>query len=380
MTTRPTSTGSSRSRCSATPTGSPPALRPGQHVAEPVRASRTRGRRSSARRSGSRPIRCLCHAPGEIVPRALADHGLWEAFAAIGIDAVHTGPVKQAGGLNGCAADARRSTATSTASACRSTRVRHRGGVPQLCAIAAEYEGTVIDDIVPGHTGKGADFRLAEMVTATTPASTTWSRSTADDWHLLPDVPDGARLASTSTPRPRQRLERRGYIIGRLQRVIFYEPGVKETNWSATARRHRRRRRRAALGLPALLQGGPALDQLARPVLRRHAAGDRRRAARARRPRRGRPAPGRQRLPRRREVRAEDEPAWSEGHPLSRGRQPPDREHGPQDGRLLLPGAQPRDRRHQGDGRRRAPTCPTTSSTAPPTTTRWSPATPSSCG
>jgi maltose alpha-D-glucosyltransferase/alpha-amylase len=29
-------------------------------------------------------------------------------------------------------------------------------------------------------------------------------------------------------------LQRAGYIIGRLQRVIFYEPGVKETNWSAT--------------------------------------------------------------------------------------------------------------------------------------------------
>src|SRR3954453_12860957 len=32
---------------------------------------------------------------------ALADRGLWEAFRRIGIDALHTGPVKQAGGLNG---------------------------------------------------------------------------------------------------------------------------------------------------------------------------------------------------------------------------------------------------------------------------------------
>ena len=30
-------------------------------------------------------------------------------------------------------------------------------------------------------------------------------------------------------------LAERGYIIGALQRVIFYTPGVKETNWSATA-------------------------------------------------------------------------------------------------------------------------------------------------
>ncbi len=32
-----------------------------------------------------------------------------------------------------------------------------------------------------------------------------------------------------------QALADQGYIIGRLQRVIFYAPGVKETNWSATA-------------------------------------------------------------------------------------------------------------------------------------------------
>ena len=41
----------------------------------------------------------------------------------------------------------------------------------------------------------------------------------------------------------------------------------------------RPRRRRAALGLPALLQGRPALDQLAGPLVRGHADGDRRRPA-----------------------------------------------------------------------------------------------------
>ena len=32
------------------------------------------------------------------------------------------------------------------------------------------------------------------------------------------------------------RLQNAGYIIGRLQRVIFHNPGVKDTNWSATGR------------------------------------------------------------------------------------------------------------------------------------------------
>src|SRR4029450_7352385 len=30
-------------------------------------------------------------------------------------------------------------------------------------------------------------------------------------------------------------LAKHAYIIGRMQRVIFYEPGFKDTNWSATA-------------------------------------------------------------------------------------------------------------------------------------------------
>ena len=38
---------------------------------------------------------------GETFLSALADPALWQAFRAIGIDGVHTGPVKQAGGLNG---------------------------------------------------------------------------------------------------------------------------------------------------------------------------------------------------------------------------------------------------------------------------------------
>lgn len=32
-----------------------------------------------------------------------------------------------------------------------------------MCANAARRRGTIIDDIVPAHTGKGADFRLAEL-------------------------------------------------------------------------------------------------------------------------------------------------------------------------------------------------------------------------
>jgi maltose alpha-D-glucosyltransferase/alpha-amylase len=103
----------------------------------------------------------------------------------------------------------------------------------RMCEVAAEHGGTIIDDIVPGHTGKGADFRLAEMNFRDYPGIYHMVDIPEEDWHLLPDVPEGQDSVNLS-PDSEQALQKAGYIIGRLQRVIFYEPGVKETNWSAT--------------------------------------------------------------------------------------------------------------------------------------------------
>ena len=86
---------------------------------------------------------------------------------------------------------------------------------------------------MPGHTGKGADFRLAEMKYADYPGIYHMIEIEPEDWNLLPDVPAG-RDSVNIDPAAEEQLEKAGYIIGRLQRVIFYAEGVKETNWSAT--------------------------------------------------------------------------------------------------------------------------------------------------
>jgi len=103
-----------------------------------------------------------------------------------------------------------------------------------VCDAADAHGGSVIDDIVPGHTGKGADFRLAEMGFKDYPGIYHMVEVPPEDWGLLPDVPEGVDSVNLD-PATEQELESRGYIIGALQRVIFYTPGVKETNWSATA-------------------------------------------------------------------------------------------------------------------------------------------------
>src|SRR3954463_3957087 len=252
---------------------------------------------------------------GETFLAALADRGLWDAFRKIGIDAVHTGPVKQAGGLNG-----RRLTPSIDG---HFHRIRMdvdpafgtEEEVRMLCATAAEYEGTIIDDIVPGHTGKGADFRLAEMGYADYPGIYHMVSINPDDWHLLPEVPEG-RDSVNLDAETEALLERRGYIIGRLQRVIFYEPGIKKTNWSAT---------RPVVGVDGVSrrwvylhyfkEGQPSINWLdpsfsgMRLVIgdALHALADL--------------GAGGLRLDANgflgAEKAAEDEPAWSEGHPLS---------------------------------------------------------------
>jgi trehalose synthase len=172
--------------------------------------------------------------PGCSFLGTLADEHLWRAFTAIGINGLHTGPLKRAGGIFG-----RDKTPSVDGHFDRiSTRIDEVFGTEpefrRMCEVAAEYGAIVIDDIVPGHTGKGADFRLAEMNVGDYPGIYHMVEIPPRDWHLLPEVPAGKDSANLH-PEAEHRLERAGYIVGRLQRVIFQEPGVKETNWSATA-------------------------------------------------------------------------------------------------------------------------------------------------
>ncbi len=171
--------------------------------------------------------------PGQSFLGSLGSPELWEAFASVGIDAVHTGPVKLAGGLDGWevtpSVDGHFDRMSMAIDPLFGTEDEFR----EMCETAARYNGSVIDDIVPGHTGKGADFRLAEMNYHDYPGIYHMVDIPESAWHLLPDVPPGRDSVNLS-PEAERALADEGYIIGALQRVIFYEPGVKETNWSAT--------------------------------------------------------------------------------------------------------------------------------------------------
>ncbi|WP_433028854.1 maltose alpha-D-glucosyltransferase [Actinomycetospora sp. CA-053990] len=176
----------------------------------------------------------LITRPGQSFLAALGEEELWSSFADIGIEAVHTGPVKRAGGISGWghtpSVDGHFDRISTVIDPAFGSEQEFRA----MCGMATFYGGTIIDDVVPGHTGKGADFRLAEMGFADYPGIYHMVEIEPDDWHYLPDVPAG-RDSINLDASTEERLEKAGYIIGRLQRVIFHAPGVKETNWSATA-------------------------------------------------------------------------------------------------------------------------------------------------
>ncbi|TBV06990.1 maltose alpha-D-glucosyltransferase [Phytopseudomonas dryadis] len=172
--------------------------------------------------------------PGGSVLQALGDDRLWAALSELGVQGIHTGPLRRSGGLDG-----RTFTPTVDGNFDRiSLEIDPRFGSEEqlihLSRVAAAHNAVTIDDSIPSHTGKGADFRLAEMAYGDYPGLYHMVEIQQADWALLPEVPAG-RDAVNLSPAVVDALRDKHYIVGQLQRVIFFEPGVKETDWSATA-------------------------------------------------------------------------------------------------------------------------------------------------
>lgn len=173
-------------------------------------------------------------ADGESFLAALGDDDLWDAFARIGIRAIHTGPVKLAGGVTGWSRTPSIDGHFDRISMAIDPMFGTEDDYRSMQETASARGATIIDDLIPAHTGKGSDFRLAEMNYRDYPGIYHMVDIPREAWSLLPDVPEGHDSVNLSAE-DEHRLKEAGFIIGELQRVIFYEPGVKETNWSATA-------------------------------------------------------------------------------------------------------------------------------------------------
>lgn len=117
-------------------------------------------------------------APGHSVIKTLGSDTLWRALSAIGIHGIHPGPTKIAGGVVG-----QDVTQTVDGNFDRiGFEIDPKFGTEEefvaMTRMAAAHNAVVIDDVIPSHTGKGADFRLAELAYGdSTLASIIWWRS-----------------------------------------------------------------------------------------------------------------------------------------------------------------------------------------------------------
>ncbi|PBP86286.1 maltose alpha-D-glucosyltransferase [Pseudomonas syringae] len=170
---------------------------------------------------------------GGSVLEALCDETLWHALSEIGIQGIHNGPLKLSGGLKGHERTPSIDGNFDRISFGIDPDLGTEAQLLSLSRIAAAHNAVIIDDIIPSHTGKGADFRLAEMAYEDYPGLFHMVEIREEDWQLLPEVPAG-RDAVNLMPDVVDQLRDKHYIVGQLQRVIFFEPGVKETDWSAT--------------------------------------------------------------------------------------------------------------------------------------------------
>ena len=183
-----------------------PLLRPGRPMAPPLR-------RDAPACCGHARLGLVHRLPGrhhfqagESVLATLGDQALWQAFAEIGIQGIHTGPMKRAGGVTGY-------DFTPTIDG-HFDRIGLEidpqfGTVEEYAAMsrhAAARGAMVIDDIVPAHTGKGADFRLAELAYADYPGIYHMVEIAPADWPAAAACQMGAtRSISPRKPSPTSR-------------------------------------------------------------------------------------------------------------------------------------------------------------------------------
>jgi len=163
----------------------------------------------------------------------LADERLWSAFQSIGIQAIHTGPMKRSGGIDGHAYTPSVDGSFDRISFDIDPAFGTQAQYSELVGIAHAHGAVVIGDVIPGHTGKGADFLLAERGVGDFPGLYHMVQIPPADWSLLPPVPAGHHSVNLS-PASVEALQARHYIVGMLSSRIFYAAGVKDSDWSAT--------------------------------------------------------------------------------------------------------------------------------------------------
>jgi trehalose synthase len=178
--------------------------------------------------------------PGSVITRpdqsvigTWGDPALWRVFDEIGIDLLHTGPVKRSGGIvrneHTPTIDGWFDRISLEIDPALGTEEEYR----RMVETARKSGGMIAGDLVPLHTGKGADYLLALRGYEEYPGMYTIVEIRREDWHLLPPVKGPWQTALVSNE-VADRLTEMGYIPGRIHPADA-DPAVRSSSgWSAT--------------------------------------------------------------------------------------------------------------------------------------------------
>jgi maltose alpha-D-glucosyltransferase/alpha-amylase len=173
-------------------------------------------------------------APGESVIATWSDPKFWDVMRDIGVELLHTNPVQRAGGLT----DDGQYTPTIDGWFDRvSLEIDPQLGTEQeyrdMVQVAAEHGASIGGDLVPLHTGLGADFQLATKAYKDYPGVYSMVEINQADWSTLPAVPANARTALVSKEAGAQ-LVSKGYIPGIIDPADADSAVKSSSGWSAT--------------------------------------------------------------------------------------------------------------------------------------------------
>lgn len=171
--------------------------------------------------------------PGESVLASWGDPELWKAFGEIGITLLHTGPVNITGGIveRGYTptVDGWFDPISLEIDPALGSEQEYR----RMVNVASEHQGLIAADLVPLHTGKGADFLLALRAYKNYPGMYAMVEIDKKDWSRLPPVDNSWKSALVSNEVAEQ-LHQGGYIPGRIDSCDADPDVRKASGWSAT--------------------------------------------------------------------------------------------------------------------------------------------------
>ena len=177
--------------------------------------------------------RSMIVSSGSSVLQELSNDGLWDILQEIGIQVLHTGPMKLSGQLVDGKIEPSVDGGFDRIGYGIDPLFGNRYDYLQMVKTATNHHAIVAGDLVPGHTGKGPDFWLALRSYKDYPGIYHMVEIDKKDWDVLPKISQDAQSVNLN-PKEVDQLKELKYIIGRLDKVYFYDPKIKLTNWSVT--------------------------------------------------------------------------------------------------------------------------------------------------